>query len=29
MKALEGGETLDFSHGVEHAPGTKKQTMYK
>jgi hypothetical protein len=29
MKAPEGVEILDFTHGVEYAPGTKNQTMYK
>jgi hypothetical protein len=29
MKALEGVNILGFTHGVEYAPGTKNQTMYK
>jgi hypothetical protein len=29
MKALEGVEILDFTHGVECAPRTNNQTMYK
>jgi hypothetical protein len=29
MKAPEGVEILNFIHGVEYAPGTKNQTMYK
>ncbi len=29
MKALEGVETFDFTHGVECAPRTNNLTMYK
>jgi hypothetical protein len=29
MKALEGVEILDFTYGVECAPRTSNQTMYK
>jgi hypothetical protein len=29
MTVPEGVEILGFTHGVEYAPGTKNQTMYK
>ena len=29
MKALEGVEMLDFTHGVECAPRTNNQTKYE